>query len=80
MGGFSPTDAYLLLYNSVCACGWYYALFEICCGLLDIGGCVRDAVEASHDAIVFLQLLSTLEIVHGCVGLVSSLLQPDIAR
>lgn len=79
MAGFSPTEAYLLIYNSVCASGWYYALFKICGGLLEGGG-VRDAVEASHDVVVFLQLLSTLEIVHGCVGLVSNLLlQPDIA-
>ncbi|CAM9830216.1 unnamed protein product [Laminaria digitata] len=69
--GFSPTDAYLLVYNLVCACGWYDAIFKICGGLAEGGG-VRDAVEASHDVIVVLQLLSTLEFVHGCVGLVRS--------
>lgn len=73
--GFSPTDAYLLLYNLVCACGWYYAVFKICGGLAEGGG-VRDAIEASHDVVVVLQLLSTLEFVHGCVGLVSNMLQP----
>lgn len=73
--GLSPTDAYLLMYNSVCACGWYFAIFKICGGLAEGGGVIRDAVEASHDVIVVLQLLSTLEFVHGCVGLVSNLLQ-----
>ena len=77
--GFSPTDAYLLLYNLVCACGWYFAIFKICGGLAQ-GGRVRDAIEASHDVIVVLQLLSTLEFVHGCVGLVSNLLQTRIVR
>lgn len=50
-------------------------MFKICGGLAEGGG-VRDAVEASHDVIVVLQLLPTLEFVHACVGLVSKLLQP----
>lgn len=68
-GGPSLTDAYLLLYNTACAVGWNLTLYKIGTALLEGGG-VRDAVEATHDIVVALQLVSTLEFVHACVGLV----------
>lgn len=70
VGGTSPAEAYLLLYNSACAVGWNFAMFKMGSAFLEGGG-VREAVEAAHDVIVVLQLLSTLEFVHGCIGLVS---------
>lgn len=66
----SPVEAYLLLYNSACAVGWNFAMFKISGAFMEGGG-IRQAVEASHDVIVVLQLLSTLEFVHACIGLVS---------
>lgn len=70
--GSSPSlaDAYLLLYNSACAAGWNLTLYKIGTALIEGGG-VRDAVEATHDIVVVLQLVSTLEFVHACAGLVS---------
>lgn len=70
VGGTSPAEAYLLLYNSACAVGWNFAMFKMGSAFLEGGG-VREAVEAAHDVVVVLQLLSTMEFVHGCVGLVS---------
>ncbi len=67
--GLSLTDAYLLLYNTACAVGWNLTMYKIGTALLEGGG-VRDAIEATHDIVVALQLLSTLEFVHACVGLV----------
>lgn len=69
---FSLTDAYLLLYNTACAVGWNLTLYKIGTALLEGGG-VRDAVSATHDLVVALQLLSTLEFVHACAGLVRGL-------
>lgn len=63
------TDAYLLLYNTACAVGWNLTMYKIGTALLEGGG-VRDAVGATHDLVVALQLLSTLELVHAFVGLV----------
>lgn len=69
--GISLTDAYLLLYNTACAVGWNLTVYKIGTALLEGGG-VRDAIEATHDIVVALQLLSTLELVHAFVGLVST--------
>lgn len=66
----SLADAYLLLYNLACAAGWNLTLYKIGTALLEGGG-VRDAVEATHDVVVALQLVSTLEFVHASAGLVS---------
>lgn len=68
-GSLSLTDAYLLLYNTACAVGWNLTVYKIGTALLEGGG-VRDAVNATHDLVVALQLLSTLELVHAFVGLV----------
>lgn len=67
--GLSLTDAYLLLYNTACAVGWNLTMYKIGTALLEGGG-VRDAIEATHDIVVALQLLSTLEFIHACLGLV----------
>eukprot|EP00752_Nemacystus_decipiens_P002563 g2403.t1 len=64
-------DVYLLLYNTACAVGWNLTLYKIGTALLEGGG-VADAVNATHDLVVALQLLSTLELVHAFVGLVRS--------
>lgn len=66
----SPAQGYLLVYNLGCALGWNLALQQIGGAFIEGGG-VREAVEAAHNLIVVLQLLSTLEFVHGLVGLVS---------
>lgn len=68
-GGISFSDAYLLMYNTACAVGWNLTLYKIG-NVMMAGGGVRDAVEATHDIVVALQLVSTLEFVHACVGLV----------
>lgn len=65
----SLTDVYLLLYNTACAVGWNLTMYKIGTALLEGGG-VRDAVNATHDLVVALQLLSTLELVHAFAGLV----------
>lgn len=62
-------DAYLLLYNTACAVGWNLTLYKIGTALLEGEG-VLGAVNATHDLVVALQLLSTLELVHAFVGLV----------
>lgn len=68
--GISPAQAYLLLYNSGCAVGWNLSLFKMGGAFIEGGG-VEQAVEASYDVVIALQLLSTLEVVHACTGLVS---------
>ncbi|CAM9488939.1 unnamed protein product [Ectocarpus sp. 12 AP-2014] len=70
-GGPFLTDAYLLLYNGACAVGWNLTLYKIGGAILE-GGDVRDAVQATHDYVAALQLVSTLELVHAFVGLVKS--------
>lgn len=69
-GGILPMQVYLLFYNSACALGWNLAIYKMGKTFLEGGG-VLEAVEASHGVIAILQLLSTLEFVHGCLGLVS---------
>lgn len=68
--GISPVQAYLLIYNLGCAMGWNLVMFETGNAFLDNGG-VKEATEATHDKIVVLQLISTLEILHSFIGLVS---------
>ena len=68
--GMSPTEAYLLLYNSACALGWI-GVVSLIGGAFGDGGSVRKAVEASHNTVVVLQLVATLEFIHACIGLVS---------
>lgn len=70
----SPAQGYLLAYNLGCALGWNLALQQMGGAFMEGGG-VRESVEAVHNLIVVLQLLSTLEFVHGCVGLVSWLIR-----
>ncbi|CAN0283721.1 unnamed protein product, partial [Hapterophycus canaliculatus] len=65
----SLSDAYLLIYNTACAVGWNLTLYKVGNALM-AGGGVREVVEATHDTVVALQLVSTLEFVHACVGLV----------
>lgn len=67
--GASLKEAYLLLYNLACAWGWNFVMFNMGGAFIEGGG-VRDAVEASHDVIVVLQLAATMEFVHGCLDLV----------
>lgn len=66
----SPAEAYLLLYNSACALGWITVMSRIGTAFGEGGG-VLEAVEASHDMVVVLQLLATLEFIHASIGLVS---------
>lgn len=66
----SPAQVYLLAYNLGCALGWNVAIQKIGGAFVEGGG-IEDAVNAALDMIVVLQLVSTLEFIHGCVGLVS---------
>ncbi|CAM9438861.1 unnamed protein product, partial [Sphacelaria rigidula] len=63
-------QVYLLAYNLACALGWNVAIQKIGGAFVE-GGRIEDAVNDAVDIIVVLQLVSTLEFVHGCVGLVS---------
>lgn len=67
--GLSLAQVYLLMYNSGCAMGWYFVMFKMSSACIDGGG-IQEAVNAAHDVVAILQLISTLEILHSSIGLV----------
>lgn len=67
--GLSAAQVYLLTYNSGCAMGWYFVLFKMGSAFIDGGG-IQEVVNAAHDVVAVLQLISTLEILHSSVRLV----------